>query len=275
MTKKILVAVLAVLWWGWLSNPVQAANMDELYRHYQAIETNNWQRLEDIKAALGNPTFEGNDGSHYYIYEPLPKAIIASDRVRVNTDGYYHTHVPSRAIVLPGYRVTIRLNYQKIDDLKESSSWKNFHDVRAALGEPNYIGHDQTDTYYVYYSLANSFRVGEQLLVNAPGREGSNYVPTNDVVSKGQSATIRFKKNTPDNGHTSERVKVSALGDDEALKNIARHRQLGILEHGGRVFTPEKEIEIDTNQAVFDTPWGRLYQGSVVPSGRQVTLWRQ
>ena len=160
-------------------------------------------------------------------------------------------------------------------DLKDSRSWKSFHDVRAALGEPNYIGHDHADTYYVYYSLANSFRVGEQLLVNAPGREGSNYVPTNDVVSKGQSATIRFKRNTPDNRHTSERVKVSALGDDEALKNIARNRQLGILEYGGRVLTPEKEIEIDTNQAVFDTPWGRLCQGSVVPAGRQVTLWRQ
>lgn len=254
------------------SGQVSATSIEELYRQYNTIDTGSWNRLEDIKDALGNPTFEGNDGSHYYVYQPLTRALKVTDKVLINTEGYHHQYVPNRAIVLPGFRVTIHLNNSAIDHLKDAKDWQNFSDVKNALGDPSYIGRDGHGSYYVYDHLQYSFRVSSQLMVNSPGREGDNYVPSGDVVSKGQRATIRFRK--ADVGSGQQRRLTDNPSDDE-IRSFARDRHLEITNEGGRVFTPSEDLYLDTNKIFFDTQWGRKYQGSHLPQGHRVTLWRR
>lgn len=273
MGKKFLFSLvfLLSLFAFFPQGKIIAASMEELYRQYNTIDTGSWNRLEDIKAALGEPTFEGNDGSHYYVYQPLSRALKVTDKVLINTQGYHQQYVPNRAIVLPGFRVTIHLNNNVIDQLKDAQNWQDFSDVRAALGEPSYIGRDHHGSYYVYDRLQFSFRVSAQLMVNSPGREGDNYVPSGDVVSKGQRTTIRFRQANVGSG---KQKRISDNLSDDDCRSLARDRHLEITPEGGRVFTPNEDLYIDTDKVFFDTQWGRKYRGSHLPQGHRVTMWR-
>jgi hypothetical protein len=252
---------------------------DSFYAHYNALDTGSWNRLEDIKGALGNPTFEGNDGTHYYIYTALPRALKITSHVIANTDGYEGSNiVPNGAVITSGARVTIRLNTGCTDVTHDTKDWNNFDDVRSVLGDPNYDGYDG-GRYYIYDSLRWSIRASDRVHINANGREGSNYVPNGDVVNKGQRATIRL---TNDQGGSSyypqpsgETINASSLENDDRIRDLARDGHVTNIGDRGRVFVTRKNIYIDTDEYQFDWERGRANRGDTILSNRQVTFWRK
>jgi hypothetical protein len=250
---------------------------ESFYRQYQALDTGSWNRLEDIKGALGNPTFEGNDGTHYYIYNSLPHALKITNHVIVNASGYEGSNiVPNGAVVTVGSRITVRLNNNCTDITHDTKGWRNFDDVRGVLGDPNYDGNDGT-RYFIYDHLRWSIRVSEAVHVNTSGREGDNFVPNGDVVSKGQRVTIRLTNDQGSSSHkpSGETVNASSLDNDDKIRDLARDGQVTNIGDKGRVFTTKKNIYVDTDQYLFDWERGRANQGDTILAGRKVTLWRK